>query len=386
MTKFTGSAGEHIVDESVENQNEKFDLCSDLARRDPNDHIHEEYENDSAVDLSAWKRERPPFYKSVLQCSFIVFRIVLLVGSYFGVIGNLLVFAFLYITFQDYSLCDLIKEQHLVLTGTTWLLHKTPTAFTAVTVFVFNHFMVLLLCTVFTWSAVRRSHILVVNTLSTITDISYRVVLKVLKKYRAPFLPYPVYVLYIITASHHCYTMGRKVFAQSRTAAIKVATKLCVHLVATATTTMIILYTTFPWFLTLHGVPKLLVATITPLIFLPSKLLGRLCVHRLQGVLHPSTSFALVSVTYTIESVMARAMQADLAGFRMFIIYGVLHGFVHVLEILVVTTMDRWSKVIRWLCSNKKGIRNTVNTLVFSLLHDATNILICLLQSYSIIS
>ena len=124
VAKVTDSAGEHIVDESVENQNERFDLCSDLARREPNDHIHEEYENDSSVDLSGWKRERPPFYKSVLQCSFIVFRIVLLIGSYFGVVENLLVFVILNIMFQDYSLCDLIKEQHLVLTGTTWLLHK----------------------------------------------------------------------------------------------------------------------------------------------------------------------------------------------------------------------------------------------------------------------
>ena len=37
VAKFTGSAGEHIVDESVENQNERFDLCTDLGRRDRND-------------------------------------------------------------------------------------------------------------------------------------------------------------------------------------------------------------------------------------------------------------------------------------------------------------------------------------------------------------
>ena len=210
VAKFTGSAGEHIVDESVENQNERFDLCSDLARRDPDDHIHEEYENDSSVDLSGWKKERPSFYKSVLQCSFIVFSIVLLTGSYFGAIENLLVFVILNIMFQDYSLCDLIKEQHLVLTGATWSFHKITTAFIVVTVFFLDHCMVLLLCTVFTWSAVRRSCILVVNTLSTITDISYRVVLKTLNKYRAPFLPYPIFVLYIITMFHHCYTMGEE--------------------------------------------------------------------------------------------------------------------------------------------------------------------------------
>ena len=354
VTKFTGSAGEHIVDESVENQNEKFDLCSDLARRDPNDHIHEEYENDSSVDLSGWKRERPPFYKSVLQCSFIVFRIVLLIGSYFGVIGNHLVFVILNIMFQDYSLCDLIRED-LVQIGTIGLLHKMRMGLVVVSVLFLDHFMVLLMCTLFTWSAVRRSRILVVNTLSTITDISYRVVLKALNNYRAPFLPYPLNVLFIITMLHHCYTMGRKVVPQSRTAAIKVATKFCVHLAATIITTDIMLYAMFPWFLTLHGVPKLLVATFAPLIFLPCKLLGRLCVLRLQGVLHPSSSFALVSVIYAIESAMARAMQADLSGFKMFVVYGVFHGIVHVAEAIVITTLDSLSKVIPRICSNKKG-------------------------------
>ena len=84
---------------------------------------------------------------------------------------------------------------------------------------------------------------------------------------------------------HHCYTMGRKVFPESRTAALTVAIKLCVNLTSTLIITMIMVFLIFPWFLTLHGVPKLLVATSTPLIFLPSKLLGRLCVLRLQGVI-----------------------------------------------------------------------------------------------------
>ena len=161
-------------------------------------------------------------------------------------------------------------------------------------------------------------------------------------------------------------------FPESRTAALKVAIKLCVHLTSTLITTMIMVFLIFPWFLTLHGVPKLLVATIAPLIFLPSKLLGRLCVFRLQGVLHPSTSYALVSMICAFESVMARVMQADMRGFKMFVTCGMLHGVVHVLETLVFTTMDRWSKMIRWLCSNKKGY--TVNTLVFSLLQYTNNL------------
>ena len=87
VEKLTSNAGEHIVDESCQPQHKdnKFGICSDLARRDPNDHIYEETENDSSDDLFAWKRKSPPFYKSILRCSFIVFLVVLLTGSYFGI-------------------------------------------------------------------------------------------------------------------------------------------------------------------------------------------------------------------------------------------------------------------------------------------------------------
>ena len=163
---------------------------------------------------------------------------------------------------------------------------------------------------------------------------------------------------------HHCYTMGRKEFPESRTAALKVAAKLCVHLAATIITTFIMLYGMFPWFLSLHGVPKLLFATFAPLIFLPCKLLGRLCVLRLQGVLHPSTSFALLPVIYAIETAMARAMQADMTGFRMFVIYGVLYNKVNVLETLLITKMDRCSQVFCRICIRMKG--STVISLNFS--------------------
>ena len=206
-----------------------------------------------------------------------------------------------------------------------------------------DQMMVLILCMVFTWSAVRHSRILLVNTLFVFVDISYRVTLQILHKYHAPFKPaYPVNILYLLNVLVFCYRMGRKVFPQSKTAALKVAAKLCVHLIAMYITAFIFIYVVLPWFITLHGMPKLLVATIAPLLFLPSKLLGRLCVLRLQTIIHPSTSFTLVSLIYAMDAIVARAMQADLAGFRMFVVYGVLHGIIHVLEIFIVTTLGCW--------------------------------------------
>ena len=37
VLKLTSSASEHIVDESCESENTRFDICSELARRDPTD-------------------------------------------------------------------------------------------------------------------------------------------------------------------------------------------------------------------------------------------------------------------------------------------------------------------------------------------------------------
>ena len=86
VLKFTSSASEHIVDESCESENTRFDICSELARRDPTDHTHEQHKNDSGVDSLAWKRNRPPLHKSVLQCASIVLRVIILLGSFLGLV------------------------------------------------------------------------------------------------------------------------------------------------------------------------------------------------------------------------------------------------------------------------------------------------------------
>ena len=330
VLKFTSSAGEHIVDESCESDNTRFDICSELARRDPTDHIHEQHQNDSGVDLLAWKRNRPPLHKSIIHCASIAFRVIL----------GLVELAFIYLILNTMYNCDWMDDTDPQITETV---RNTRYVFIIFGVLYIDQMMVLILCMVFTWSAVRHSRILLVNTLFALVDISCRVTLQILHKYHAPFRPaYPVNIPYLLNALVLCYRMGRKVFPQSKTAALKVAAKLCVHLIAMCITSFIFINVVFPWFITLQGLPKLLVAIIAPLLFLPSKLLGRLCVLRLQTIIHPSTSFTLVSLIYAMEAVVARAMQAALAGFRMFVVYGVLHGIIHVLETFIVTTLGCW--------------------------------------------
>ena len=93
----------------------------------------------------------------------------------------------------------------------------------------------------------------------------------------------------------------------------------------------------------------------------------------------PKYIFALLPVTYTIETAMAHAMQADMTGFRMFVIYGVLHGVINVLETLLITKMDRCSQVFRRICIRMKG--STVISITNSSSYTTTMPVILLLLS-----
>ena len=114
-------------------------------------------------------------------------------------------------------------------------------------------------------------------------------------------------------------------------------------------TAYIFLYVIFPYFVSLRGMNKFLVATFAPLCFLPSELLSRFCVLGLQGVVHPGTAFVLMQGNYGVTSFVTGSMQAGLASTRMFAIYGVLHGIIHVLETLVIGMMGRWWEKFRSL-------------------------------------
>ena len=105
VAKFTGSAGEHIVDESVENQNERFETSAAILLGETQmTTFMKNTKTTQALIYLAGKESVHHFTSRFLQCSFIVFRIVLLIGSYLGVIESLLVFDILNIMFQDYSL------------------------------------------------------------------------------------------------------------------------------------------------------------------------------------------------------------------------------------------------------------------------------------------
>ena len=69
-----------------------------------------------------------------------------------------------------------------------------------------------------------------------------------------------------------------------------------------------------------------------------------------------------MSVIYAVFSSLSRAMQADLEGVEMFIVYGILRGIIHVVETLVIIVMGQWWKKLRGLFCQRKitGVTHVV--------------------------
>ena len=289
------------------------------------------------------RNRRVPIYKKILQCVFVVFRVIILVGSFSGVIGLLII----YVVLNTLRHCEWIESTTPSLPLTTKRVREITDI---IAVLLVDHWLFFMWITIFTWSAIVKSRVLLVNTIFLVTDVTYRIVLQSQNSYIKPYIPYPMNCLYVLMLLVHSFSLGRLHFSDNKTA-VKFAIRLCVPIIFPVLTTFTFIYVIFPYFVSQHGITKLLVATFAPFCFLPSKLLSRYCIIGLQGVIHHGTAFVLLQGNYAFFSALARTMQADLASMKMFVVYGVLHGIIHMLETLVVGMMGRRrGKLRRFFC------------------------------------
>ena len=173
-----------------------------FARGDSSDQINEEYGNPQTCDTSSWKELRLPFYKSVLQCTFVAFRVVLVVGSLFGVI----VLVAIYILLNTNYHCEWIKMTDSSLQLTT---KRTRETCSLINVFILDHWIISIWITIFTWNAIIKSRVFLVNSIFVFTDISYRIILQIVNLYHPPLISHPGNVLYILMGFLHTYLLGK---------------------------------------------------------------------------------------------------------------------------------------------------------------------------------
>ena len=217
IEKFTGGAGERIIDEAPRRVPGFEGVRTGIvfARGDPNDQIYEEDENFSRNCLSVQRDRRSPIYKRILQCVFVVFRVIILVGSFSGVIGLLII----YVVLNTLYHCKWIESTNPSLPLTTKRVREITDI---IAVLLIDHWLFFIWITIFTWSAFVKSRVLQVNTIFLVTDVTYRIVLQSQNLYIKPFIPYSMNFLYVLVLLVHSYSLGRLYFRNKKTV-LKVA-------------------------------------------------------------------------------------------------------------------------------------------------------------------
>lgn len=347
LEKFTGSI--RLVEEPDDPTRPILHLdlehLDDFATNDPRDVIFEEYDNPLPSETPFdWKLRRPTFLKSVLHSAFVVFQMTL----FGGIVMGCFAVGLAYVHMSTVDLCHWLQTESEVpkILKDYWVIGGAVSAFSI------QFWQFFLLWTVFKWPLLKQLNLLTFTLLVALSDVSYRLFLYVSDFYRSPWNLYPLRALFLLQVFYSSYTVARSVFPHSRAKSLKIAFKISAQFPLGIISNFVVQNHIFPWYIKQPpGFGKFVTASLIPFISLPLKVISRLCAIHLDGVNHPGTSFAFVSVAYAGPSLSFRTLQADLENFKLFVALSLGHGILYTFERLTVAMRDYlWQKLGRYVC------------------------------------
>ena len=316
----------------------------DFVRNDPQDTIFEEYDSPFPSETPFdWKSHRPSLLKSVVDSAWVVLQLIVLGGIILALFG---VICF-YIDINTADLCHWVPLQVL-----GRLRKRIRVAGVAFQGFLIEFWQFLILWTMFKWPLLKELNLLTITLLVAFVDVSYRLFLYIFDAYKAPLVPYPLNFLFALLLLYSSYAVGRQFFPESKSEALKLAFKLCAQFLSGMPITYFFIYCAFSWFArTPPGFKRVMIAVISPIGVIPTKVVSRLCAIHLEGVNHPGTSYAIAAVSYGASSIVFRTLQAGIESFELFLVLSIGYGVVYIFERLTVPLRDYyWNKLGLWCC------------------------------------
>ena len=352
LRKFTGSV--HLLPRATNQGNEEeervlipqlADDLDDFGTNDPEDTIFEEYDSPfPSVTLFDWKSYRPSVFKSVVDSACVVLQLIIWGGIVIGVFGAVC----FYFDINTVDFCHWMPRQWL-----QSLQKSVRVAGQAFQSFLIEFWQFIILWTIFKWPLMKKLNLPTITMLVAFMDFSYRLFLHIFDAYKSPWIPYPMNVLFAFTVLYSSYAVGREVFPERKSEAVKLAFKLCVQFLFAIPVTYFFVDAAFSWFArTPSGFKRMVIAAFAPMImYLPGTVVSRLCAIHLKGVNHPGTSYAIVAVSYGASSIVFRTLQAGIESFELFLVLSIGYGVVYIFERLTVPLRDYyWNKLGLWCC------------------------------------
>ena len=284
----------------------------------------------------AWKRLRPPMWRTVWNSLLFGFLMSVLSAAVVGIVSIL----FYYLCYQTKLNCQ-GKPTKAIPKKLQWIRTITGTVYAFMlycwffvnSLFFFRPFQI--------WGL--RLKIFLLCLLFFCFDAGYRIATQALGMSHSKMSLTQRILLNVLFLSCVClqaYNFSKHLVNGPRKKQLKLFVLFVVPCMFTSVVALLAAYFIYPAYNKQDKDGRLYIALFTPLIVVFLKGISRICVQRLWKITHPGTSFVLLSPLYYGSAVLLRLLQLDLKSLESVALIGVIHGVAEVAERTTIALID----------------------------------------------
>ena len=285
----------------------------------------------------AWKRLRPPMWRTVWNSLLFGFLMSVLSAAVVAIVSIL----FYYVCFQTTLNCE-GKPKEAIPKEVQWINTITETVVYAPilyywlflnSLFFFRPFQI--------WGVKLKVFLLCLPFFCL--DAGYRIATQALgisDSKLSTTQRIPLNVLYLSCFCLQTYNFSKHLVNGPRKKLFTLFVLFGVPWMFTFVVALLAAYFIYPAYNKQGKAGRLLIALFTPVIVVFLKGISRTCVQRLWKISHPGTSFVLLSPLYCGSAVLLRLLQLDLSSLESVALIGLIHGIAEVLERSTIALID----------------------------------------------
>ena len=286
----------------------------------------------------AWKRLRPPMWRTVWNSLLFGFLLSVLSAAAVGIVS----ISLFYLCYQTKLNCE-GKPKEAIPKKLQWISTISETVYAFMlycwfflnSLFFFRPFQI--------WGLRLKMLLLCLSFFSL--DAGYRIVtqsLGISHSKLSTTQTIPLNVLFLSCVCLQAYNFSKHLVNGPRKILLKTFILFVVPCMFTPVVALLAAYFIYPAYSKQDKAGRLLIALFAPFIVVFLKGISRTCVQRLWKISHPGTSFVLLSPLYCGSAVLLRLLQVDLSSLESVALIGLIHGVAEVVERSTMALIDHF--------------------------------------------
>lgn len=284
----------------------------------------------------AWKRLRPPMWRTVWNSLLFGFLMSVLTAAIVGIVSIVL----FYLCYQTRLSCESQPKKSIPI-KLQWISTVTETA-SAFVLYCYFFFTALFFFRPFQiWGLKLKTFLLCLPFFCL--DAAYRIAtqgLGISHSKLSTTQTLPLNVLFLSCVCLQAYKFSKHFVDGPSRKLFTLMLLFAIPCMLTFFLSFFVPVVIYPFYNKQDKVGRLLIALFSPLIVVVLKGISRICVQRLWKISHPGTSFVLLAPLYGGSAVLLRLLQVDLSSLESVALIGLIHGIGEVVERSTIALID----------------------------------------------